>query len=174
MSQEQVVGEVWRSGKHQFLPGYHAERKVIISDTDDCTVGLRIFKGDNGQPVYTCTCVCKDGDHGGTYGHAARPVIENFVGLCGACGSASGSGRRWSGTVPLHTGHEFGILLRQEKMQRSLPKRQTERKNRCLRLPRYTGNPQLKYWKARATTASKMKSTRMPSLVSPYEKTGDS
>ena len=97
VSQEQVVGEVWRSGKHLFLPGYHAERKVIISDTDDCTVGLRIFKGDNGQPVYICTCVCKDGDHGGTYEHAARPVLENFVGLCGACGSASGSGRRWSG-----------------------------------------------------------------------------
>ena len=97
VSEEQVVGEVWRSGKHLFLPGYHAERKVTISDTDDCTVGLRIFMGDNGQPVYSCTCVCKDGDHGGTYGHAARPVIENFLGFCGACGSASGSGRRWSG-----------------------------------------------------------------------------
>ena len=64
-------------------------------------------------------------------------------------------------------------LLRQ-KMQRSLPERQTERKNRCPRLPRHTGHPQLKYGKASATTAWKTKSTRTPSLVSPYEKTGDS
>ena len=78
--------------------------------------------------------------------------------------------------VPLHTGNEFWILLRQrKKMQRSaLPERQTEQKNRCLRLPRHTGNPQLKYGKASATTAWKTKSTRTPSLVSPYEKTGDS
>ena len=47
-------------------------------------------------------------------------------------------------------------------------------KNRCLRLPRHTGHPQLKYGKASATTAWKTKSTRTPSLVSPYEKTGDS
>ena len=32
------------------------------------------------------------------------------------------------GTVPLHTGDEFGILLRQKKMQRSLPERQTDEK----------------------------------------------
>ena len=76
--------------------------------------------------------------------------------------------------VPLRTGvDEFGMLLRQ-KMQRSLPERQTERKNRCLRLPRHPGHPQLKYGKASATTAWKTKSTRTPSLVSPYEKTGDS
>ena len=68
--------------------------------------------------------------------------------------------------VPLHTGNEFGIILRQKKMQQSLPERQTERKNRCLRLPRHTGNPQLKYGKASATTAWKTKSTRTPSLVS--------
>ena len=65
-------------------------------------------------------------------------------------------------------------LLRQKKMQRSLLERQTERKNRCLRLPRHTGHPQLKYGKASATTAWKTKSTRTPSLVSPFEKTGDS
>ena len=78
--------------------------------------------------------------------------------------------------VPLNTstGDEFGILVRQKKMQRSLPERQTERKNQCLRLPRHTGNPHLKYGKACATTVWKMKSTRTPSLVSPYEKTGDS
>ena len=71
-------------------------------------------------------------------------------------------------------GDEFGILLRQKKKtQRSLPERQTERKNQCLRLPRHTGNPQLKYWKASTTTAWKTKSTRTPSLVFPYEKTGD-
>ena len=75
--------------------------------------------------------------------------------------------------VPQHTKDEFETLLR-KKMQRSLPERQTEGKNRCLRLPRHTGNPQLKYGKARATTAWKTKSTRTPSLVSPYEKTGDS
>ena len=73
----------------------------------------------------------------------------------------------------LHTGDEFEIILRQ-KMQRSLPERQTEGKNRCLQLPRHTGNPQLKYWKASATTAWNTKSTRPLSLVSPYEKTGDS
>ena len=61
-----------------------------------------------------------------------------------------------------------------KKMQRSLPERQTELKNRCLRLPRHTSNPQLKYGKASATTAWKTKSTRTPSLVSPHEKTGDS
>ena len=68
---------------------------------------------------------------------------------------------------------EIGILLRQKKMQRSLLERQTERKNRCPRLPRHTGNPQLKYGKASATTAWETKSTRTPSLVSQYEKTGD-
>ena len=61
-----------------------------------------------------------------------------------------------------------------KKMQRSLPERQTEGKNRCLRLPRHTGHPQLKYGKASANTAWKTKSTRTPSLVSPYKKTGDS
>ena len=75
--------------------------------------------------------------------------------------------------VPLRTGDEFGILLRQKK-QRSLPERQIERKYRCLRLPRHTGYPRLKYGKASATTSRKTKSTRTPSLVSPYEKTGDS
>ena len=74
--------------------------------------------------------------------------------------------------IPLRPGDEFGILLRQ-KMQRSLPERQTERKDRCLRLPRHTGNPQLKYGKASATIAWKTKSTRTPSLVCPFEKTGD-
>ena len=42
---------------------------------------------------------------------------------------------------------------KKKKMQRSLPERQTERKNRYLRLPRHTGNPQLKYGKASATTS---------------------
>ena len=57
-----------------------------------------------------------------------------------------------------------------KKIQGSLPERQTEQKTPCLRLPRHTGNPQLKYGKASATTAGKTKSTRTPSLVSPYEK----
>ena len=76
--------------------------------------------------------------------------------------------------IPLHTGDEFGILLRQKKNATSLPDKQTERKKRCLRLTRHIGNPQVKYGKASATTARKTKSTRTPSLVSPYEKTGDS
>ena len=76
--------------------------------------------------------------------------------------------------VPLHTGDEFGILLRQKKYNDLYPRDKPNEKNRCLRLPRHTGNPQLKYGKASATTAWKTKSTRTPSLVSPYEKTGDS
>ena len=71
-------------------------------------------------------------------------------------------------------GTSLGSRLLRQKLQRSLPERQTERKNRCLRLPRHTGHPQLKYGKASATTAWKTKWTRTPSLVSPYEKTGDS
>ena len=62
-----------------------------------------------------------------------------------------------------------------DKKNATISARETNRtKNRCLRLPRHTGNPQLKYGNASATTAWKMKSTRTPSLVSPYEKTGDS
>ena len=78
--------------------------------------------------------------------------------------------------VPLHTGASLGSSdkKKKKKMQRYLPERQTERKNRCLRLPRHTGNPQLKYGKASATTAWKTKSTRTLTLVSLCEKTGDS
>ena len=46
----------------------------------------------------------------------------------------------------------LGSRLLRQKMQRSLPERQTERKNRCLRLPRHPGHPQLKYGKASATS----------------------
>ena len=75
--------------------------------------------------------------------------------------------------VPLHTGDEFGLNLRQNATL-SAQEKKTEEENRCPRLPRHTGNPQLKNGKASATTAWNTKSTRTPSLVSPYEKTGDS
>ena len=71
-------------------------------------------------------------------------------------------------------GTSLGSFSDKKKMQQSLPERQTKRKNWCPRLPRHTGNPQLKYGKASATTSWKTKSTRTPSLVSKYEKTGDS
>ena len=100
VGEKQEVGEGWLSGTHQCLPGYHAERKVVLSATDSCTVSLRVLMGEAAKPVYSCKCVCQVNNHGRAYGYAARPwpVIEKFLVLCGAR-SASGSssrGKRWT------------------------------------------------------------------------------
>ena len=78
------------------MPGYHAERKVAISQSSDCTAELKIWMDDEGKPSYSCRCVCDDNIHGAEHGGAVRPVINKFLASCGAKTPGAG-GRRWHG-----------------------------------------------------------------------------
>ena len=90
----------WIVGGRRFLPGSQAKRTVKISDSQQCTVSLRVVAVlGKGEALFLCSCGCTDEAHSSANvnGSSSTAVCNQFLVRCGAKSRERHGGKRWSG-----------------------------------------------------------------------------